>query len=297
MKRLLLAVLLGLMGLGGGPLRAAEAPPFTRTEDVIYGRKFGLALTLDVFEPAKKNGAAIFWVVSGGYRSAHDNIKPATFAPLLQRGYTVFAIVHGSNPRFVISEIQQDVHRAVRFVRHHADRWGVERNRCGIGGSSAGGHLALSIGTQTGAALAEPGDSVDRESSAVQAVAAFFPPTDFLNWSRADEPRVPPTDVVAVFGPKWETPEGRQEFGRAISPIYLVSARTPPTLVIHGDADARVPLYQSQIFERKCREAGVTTKLIIRPGAGHGYAGWQKDVALCADWFDEHLRGIKAPAR
>jgi hypothetical protein len=55
----------------------AQAPAnVTRTEDVIYGRKFGTALTLDVFEPERKNGAAVFWIVSGGWFSSHSAIKP-----------------------------------------------------------------------------------------------------------------------------------------------------------------------------------------------------------------------------
>ena len=90
MKRTLLAVLL-LLALN--PLRAADAPSkFKRTEDVLYGRKFGTALTLDVFEPEKKNGAAIFFMVSGGFFSSHDAINGKTYAPLLDRGYTVFEI-------------------------------------------------------------------------------------------------------------------------------------------------------------------------------------------------------------
>ena len=64
---------------------------FQRTEDVIYGRKFGTALTLDVFQPPKPNGVGILFMVSGGWFSAHENINPPFYRPLLQRGYTVFA--------------------------------------------------------------------------------------------------------------------------------------------------------------------------------------------------------------
>src|SRR5205809_1089093 len=69
---------------------------FTRTEDVIYGRKFGTALTLDVFQPAKPNGYGIAMMVSGGWFSSHEAISPKFFQALLDRGYTVIAVVHGS---------------------------------------------------------------------------------------------------------------------------------------------------------------------------------------------------------
>ena len=68
----------------------------------------------------------------------------------------------------------------------------------------------------------------------------------------------------------------------------------PPTLVVHGDADKLVPIYQAEIFERKCKEAGAPFKLIVKPGADHGWTGMENDLKVFADWFDEHLRGVKA---
>src|SRR3954470_8214678 len=79
--------------------------PVSRKEDVIYGRKYGLALTMDVFTPQKANGKAIVSVISGGWFSAHDGIGKAWGKPFWERGYTVFAVVHGSQPKFTIPEI------------------------------------------------------------------------------------------------------------------------------------------------------------------------------------------------
>ena len=68
---------------------------FNRTEDVVYGRKFGTALTMDVIEAARPNGIGIIFVVSGGWRSNHASIVPKNFEKLLERGYTVFAVEIG----------------------------------------------------------------------------------------------------------------------------------------------------------------------------------------------------------
>ena len=156
-------------------LRAEEPATFTRTEDVVYGRKFGTALTLDVIQPAKEpNGYGIIYMVSGGWFSSHDAVNPRGYAPYLDRGYTVFAVVHGSQPRFIIPEVAQDIHRAVRFIRFNAKKWGVNPEHLGITGGSAGGHLSLTMGTQGGPGKADAKDPIDRESSAVQAVACFF---------------------------------------------------------------------------------------------------------------------------
>src|SRR5580765_4620721 len=76
---------------------------YKRTEDLIYGRKFGTALTLDVIQPVKtNNGLGIAFMVSGGFFSSHEAINPGLYRPFLKRGYTVFAVVHGSQPKFTI---------------------------------------------------------------------------------------------------------------------------------------------------------------------------------------------------
>jgi len=132
------------------PARAQTPLDFTRTEDVVYGRKFGVALTLDVIQPKTANGYGIVYMVSGGWRSSHDGINPNSYAPYLERGYTIFAVCHGCQPRFTIPEITEDVNRAVRFVRHNASRWNVKPDHLGVTGGSAGvritGEWARSLG-------------------------------------------------------------------------------------------------------------------------------------------------------
>lgn len=281
------------------PAAPAPTPPgSTRTEDLIYGRKFGTALTLDVFEPAadRKNRCAVVLIVSGGFFSAKEAINPGFAAPFLARGYTVFAVVHGSQPRFVIPEIQQDLHRATRWIRHHAARWNLDPEKFGVMGASAGGHLSLTLGTQGGPGPAEAKDPVDRASSAVQAVACFFPPVDFANWGAPGEDACGVgrlANFKPAFGPRSDTAEGRAALSREISPLHFVTARTAPTLVIHGDADQLVPLYQAQLFETKAKAAGVPFRLVVREGQEHGWPGIDKDLELFADWFDQHLRGLR----
>jgi len=296
-KNLLLAFALCVTALVPTNTRAAESQKITRTEDVLYGRKFGTALTMDIFTPEKQNGCAILFMVSGGFFSSHEAVNPGFYRPLLDRGYTVFAVVHGSQPKFQIPEIMQDVNRAVRFVRHNAKKFGVDANKFGVTGGSAGGHLSLILGTLGGPGKADAKDPIDQESSAVQAVACFYPPTDFMNWGAPGDVQVGigpvGTQFKAAFGPRSDTEEGRKEMGAEISPINFVTAKMAPTLVIHGDADKVVPIYQARIFEKKCAEMKAPYKLIIREGKDHGWPGLDKDLIIFADWFDDHLRGIK----
>src|SRR4051794_5830768 len=194
MNRRVALVSLCLLASAGPATPAADELPYTRVEDVIYGRKYGTALTLDVLKPKQgANGAGVVLVVSGGFVSSHESINPAMVRPLLDRGYTVFAVVHGSQPRYTVPEIVQDMNRAVRFIRHRAGEFGVDPGRIGVTGASAGGHLSLILGTAGGPGDPKAKDPVDRESSRVQAVACFFPPTDLLNYGAAGREMIRPT--------------------------------------------------------------------------------------------------------
>ena len=285
------------------PARAKD-PDFTRKEDVVYGRKYGTALTLDVFTPRTgANGAAIIWVVSGGWFSSHDAIGPAPIAEFLKRGYTVFAVVHGSQPRYTIPEILTDMNRAVRFIRSHASLYKIDPNRIGITGGSAGGHLSLMQGTAGDIGQVLSKDPIDRTSSRVQAVACFFPPTDFLNYGKPGENALgrgilegfkPPFDFheqdpkTKVFRPI--TDEARIiAIGKQISPVYHATKDDPPTLIIHGDADHLVPIQQAELIIDKLKKEGVEAKLVVKKGGSHGWPNLLNDMTTIADWFDQHL--------
>lgn len=289
--------------------QSAAKPEFDRKSDVIYGRKFGTALTMDVLTPKHNpNGAAVVWVISGGWFSAHEAINPDAVAELLRRGYTVFAVVHGSQPKYTIPEVLEDMNRAVRFIRYHAADYKIDPNRIGITGGSAGGHLSLMQGMAGNLGNPRSRDPVDQTSSRVQAVACFFPPTDFLNYGQKNHNAIG-RGVLKDFRAPFDFEEFDRdlkrykpvvdeakilEIGRKISPVTHVSADDPPTLIIHGDADFLVPIQQSQEILAKLKAAGVETQLVVKKGAGHGWPDLVKDMATIADWFDAHLKAKDA---
>jgi acetyl esterase/lipase len=294
----------------GEPKSPLDKLPATRAADVIYGRKFGTALTMDVFTPKKDaNGAAIVLVVSGGWVSDNQSINSALFGiflgELLGRGYTVFAVVHGSQPRYTIPEAIADVNRAVRFIRHHAKDYKIDPDRIGITGGSAGGHLSLMLGTAGDVGNPKATNPVDRASSRVQAVACFFPPTDFLNYGSKGKYAFAPDGVLASFQTAIDVrefdPKTRRfervtdekkvmKLARNISPITHVSADDAPTLIIHGDADVLVPIQQAEVIVARFQEVGVLAELVVRKGRGHDFSGGAKDLVVIADWFDKHLK-------
>ena len=99
-----------VMFLSGLPVVAKDGGTVRRTQDVIYGRKFGMALTLDVFQPAQANRFALLFLVNGGWQSSKATpmmvtIRPGDYQPFLDRGYTVFAVVTSSQPKFTIPKL------------------------------------------------------------------------------------------------------------------------------------------------------------------------------------------------
>ncbi len=275
-------------------------PTHTRTDRVTYGQRHGKDLTLDVFHPANPNGLGVALLVSGGWKSAPPGSTPVWIvAPLLRRGYTVFAICHLSQPDATVMEIIDDMHRGVRFVRHHAGAYGIDPDRIGVTGGSAGGHLSLMLATRGGPGPAAALHPVDRESSDVQAVAIFYPVTDLLNLGSSTEnpgDGGPPKSFVQGFGfaesfgkkstnmPVWRA------IGRESSPVYFITSNLPPVLIYHGDADTLVPLEQSIWFRERAAEFGRDVKVVVHHGGRHGWLTMFWDIRKFADWFDEHLR-------
>jgi acetyl esterase/lipase len=264
-----------------------------------------MALTMDVFRPTvTANKAGILLMCSGGWFSSHDFADSKAFLamiePLTARGYTVFAVVHGSQPRFTIPDAVADIHRAARFIRFSAHDYGIDADRLGITGASSGGHLSLMEGVEPIPGDPKSADPVERVESRVEAVACFFPPTDFLNYGApgkiAWETNL--NWLLAPFDFQKQKKDGqfvlltgddKNTVAMQMSPIYFVSAASAPTLIIQGDADILVPYEQAQRFIAKLKAAGVPAQVIIRHGKNHGWPHMEPDFQLIGDWFDHYL--------
>lgn len=246
------------------------------TRGVVYGQRQGQDLILEVHRPRQPNGVGLLILVSGKWKSHPGKFDPWLAGPALRQGLTVFAITHLPQPQASVQEIVEDMHRAVRFVRHHAADYGVDPQRLAVTGGSSGGHLSLMLATRGGPGPADAPDPVDREDSSVQAVAVFFPVTDLLNLGSSTEndgTGGPPRSFKKSFGPAAADLAQWRRIGREISPIFHVGKRLPPVLITHGDADTLVPLEQSQRF-RECA------------------ARFGHDIRTFALWVNERLASL-----
>lgn len=281
----------------------AEDPfiPYEATEDVVYGHKDGMALTLDVIEPTNgRNGIGLILVSSGSWISkksdnSEDEEKRRKFdhwmQGLIKGGFTLFVVRHGSSPKYMVPEMHGDILRSVRFVRANAERFRVDPLNLGITSGSSGGHLALMAATQWDDGDPQSKDPIERVSSRTQAVVAWFPPTDMVNWNGPNGFALLAIARPDLFDRMFGEIKDLETQLKAISPIRFVTKDSPPLLLIHGDADKTVPIQQSNIMKARYEELGLTVKMVVQPGGGHSsWPGIMDQYPIVWDWFNTHLK-------
>jgi acetyl esterase/lipase len=288
---------------------AQDTLNYTKTE-IIYGRKDGMALTMLRLAPNKStNAKAVISVVSGNWVSSYNyaNNLVNRAKVYTDKGYNIFVVMHGSQPRYTIPDEVTDLKRAVRFIRYNAKEYHIDPSHIGITGASSGGHLSLMVGLTDDKIDAASKDPVDNVSSRVQAVAVFYPPTDFLNWGQLNttltsaKPILVAAGVASAFEFKeWsdstrtfriiENAEKVNQIVKQNSPLYAVSSDDPPVLIIHGDADRTVPLQQSESIIKQLEKSNIPNRLIIKKGGGHGWSNSSLDEQNFVDWFDKYLK-------
>lgn len=259
----------------------------------------GAALLLDIHKPAKPNGLGIIFISGSGWQAGpgygDSPLKERQIdvwgPPLTTAGYTVFALNHRAAPRFHHPAALEDVQRAIRFVRFNARTYGIDPARIGGVAGSSGGHLVALAAT-----LAAPGnptdaDAVNREPATLQAIVLRAAPTDLAG--------IGTLEGTAFVTSYMDATASEEAAYAAASPLKQVSAKTPPVLMIHGDADKIVPFAQSTAMRDALQAAGVPVRLIVIPAGEHGVdfgsprprADWPDYLRDAVSWLDQHLRG------
>lgn len=281
-NRLLLAMIL----LVSYP--AAADDDITIDPDVVYGHKDGLALTFDVLRPAEPSGAVVLALQSGGwysyYTTPENRIERSR--PLLDEGITVLIVRHGSAPVYAVPDAVADVRRCVRYVRMHADELGIDPQRLGVQGGSAGGHLTLMLATTGDEGDPQAEDPVLRHSSRITCGVAYYPPSDLRGWTTE------PPEAIARIELLKPPLSFDAELEDDVSPILHVTADDAPVLMIHGDQDMLVPVSHSRDILPKFEKVGVASELVVVAGAKHGYSDEENRttvVPAMVNWFRRHL--------
>ena len=274
------------------------------TEGIVVeeGVSYGIgndAKTLIIAYPEKRTNPlpAIIHFHGGGWRQG--KASGGTAVRFAREGFVGISIHYRLSQEAVFPAAVHDCKTAVRWVRAHASKYGIDPTRIGVFGGSAGGHLAALVGMSAGDKYLEGDGPWQEYSSDVQAVAENYGPTDFLKMNDApgrmdhDSPDSPESQFIG--GPIQDMPDQVQK----ANPIQYVDSTDPPTLIIHGRNDMSVPFSQSELLMAALRDVGVTAKLVPVENAGHGFKPEPKGAKIDPDkaeisrlqveWFRKHL--------
>ncbi len=271
------------------PRQQAVPPHVTAYRDVQYVSGGHPRQNLDLYIKPSAEPAALIILIHGGAYTGGDKGEMNPM-PFIADGFAVASINYRLSQDAVFPAQIEDCKAAVRWLRRNATQYHIDPERIGVWGTSAGGHLAALLGTSGETRIFDVGENLE-VASAVQAVADWFGPTDFLQLEAAPGPRgrgpyAAELPVARLFGrPVHDDPAA----ARRASPITYITPRTPPFLIAHGDADTLVPHQQSELLAAALKKSGIPMTLYTVPGAGHGFRDAAAE-ALRRDFFIKYLQ-------
>jgi acetyl esterase/lipase len=244
-------------------------------------------LTLYLPQPDKATGVAIIICPGGGYLTLAEHEGRPVAEWLNSIGIAAFVLKYRHAPRYRYPAPIEDAARAIRTVRARAAEWGVSKDRIGILGFSAGGHLASTIATHFDYGRAGASDPIERTSSRPDLLILIYPVITMRSQAYTHQ-----GSKRNLLG---ENPS--PELVQLLSNEEHVSKQTPPTFLIHTVEDAAVPYENSLLFAAALRKAGVPHELHIYERGRHGFGLAVSDPILsswtkrCADWLRLHGAG------
>jgi len=257
------------------PQRGAES-----LKDIEYAQVDGQSLRLDIYMPQQQTTPPplLVWIHGGGWRNGDKSasVNPV-FKRLAKEGYATAYINYrlgglDSHPKQI-----QDVKGAIRWLRANADTYGYDATRIGVGGGSAGGHLALLAGLSGGVDALEGNVGGNLEySSRVQAVVDLFGPSELQLYA----------DESTSFSRNKSA-----ELLLSASPLSYLTTDDPPIIIFHGSEDNVVPVSQSIYLNEQYQSKGLESSLYIINGASHGGLEFSDGVRfqLIKDFLDTYI--------
>lgn len=239
--------------------------------------------SITAFVPENPNGTAIIVIPGGGYRRQVWNLEGTDIASWLNSlGITVFILKHRmpiEDSYIGIHAPLQDAQRGLRIIRSRAKQFGIDPNKIGIMGFSAGAHVASMLGTNFNKEVYSPIDEVDQVSARPNFMVLVYPPTSLNAYTDSNCSLPTRTTVVNILK---EYPTNQ-----------LVTSDTPETFLVVADDDKITPSENSILFYLGLRKAGVPAEMHIFKNGGHGFglseekeavANW---TTLCEKWLEK----------
>lgn len=266
---------------------------FNCERNIVYKESQDYSLKMDIYGISRELTASplLIYIHGGGWYSGSKNTGAGQqdIAEFVKHGYTVAALDYRLAPRYKYPAQLEDVRCAIEFLRANAERWGIDKNRVGVFGDSAGGHLAAMVGL-TGA---DDPLQAGLAGESIRAVIDIYGPTDLalvLEKDKSDH-------IEHVFG----TSQKDSEAIRTASPINHVTANAPPFLIIHGDSDSIVLPVQSQLLYERLVDCGVAATLLQVKNCDHRFTAVGGEITptrseishIMIEFFDRYLKDVQ----
>jgi acetyl esterase/lipase len=258
--------------------------------DIVFGKGGDVELALDIARPEKAERApCIVCIHGGGWQGGNrKGMHTSLILDFAKRGYVSASIQYRLVPTAVFPAQVEDVKCAIRYLRANADKHHLNPNRIGAVGFSAGAHLSMLLGTMDRNDGLEGGGGHADQPSKVQAVVAFFGPTDLAAEFPASPLDVPKLIHALLGGTKAE----KADAYKAASPITYVDKDDAPLLIYHGTKDRLVPYSQAYTMADLMTKTGMPgrVELLINADHGWGQPELSRTVEGTLAFFAEHLK-------
>jgi acetyl esterase/lipase len=263
-------------------MRVLRELPFKQVDD--------LELKLDLYLPdpgsqRRRPLPVVLWVPGGGWSQMGRGGCGQRAAWLADEGLAVAGIEYRASEQARFPAQIRDCKTAVRWLRAHAGKYGLDARHVGAWGDSAGGHLVQLLGSTTGVAeFEEPGIDPDRGSE-VQAVCALYGPSDLTDLPAG---RALLRQLLGV------DPARDPERVTWASPLYYANEDSAPHLLAHGDADRSVPISHSYRLLNRLQQCGVPASLYVLKDVGHdanAFYAYEPLRQRISAFFAYHLLG------
>ncbi|MDP7016961.1 MAG: alpha/beta hydrolase [Pirellulaceae bacterium] len=227
--------------------------------DVVFAKRGMQELKLDIVRPDKgARRPAVICIHGGAWLSGKRSAYHRPMELLAGSGVVALTIDYRLTDVAQWPAQLEDVQAALAWLVEHADEYGVDVERIGVIGDSAGGHLALMLAAQAGASS---------NQLRIRAVVNFYGPTDLRDIEKIEPARDP---VERLVGGKLEE---RLNVLKQLSPITYIDRTDPPVLTFHGDKDNLVPIGQAEVLHEALDGAKTPNRFVRMKGVGHGLGG------------------------
>lgn len=230
------------------------------------------------YDPPQEKLPLIVFLCGGGWTEVDPDVWIPELTYFAKHGYVVASVTYSLAPTWFFPEPLKDIKLAIRYLRAHADRFGIDPERIAVMGESAGGHFAALAGVTGETREFDAGDWLE-QSSAVKAAVPWYPCVDMMDFEGRGD--------IASYGAKPQNLKRGREFepqsmlagvqrvrehpdlAAAMDPCTYITEKTPPFLILHGSGDTIVPIHNSEKLYDTLQAHGVPSDFVVIEGADH----------------------------